>query len=202
MGVREAADLAQAVSAAKASFPGAPIVVIGDSCNRDLVITSLAAGATTFIDENVATSTLIKELELVAQGQAVISVVLMRRLLGQGSARAIEQAGVPIKVDERQALAPEDADEAKSKPQLSSREAAILNSLAQGASNKVIAYRLSITESTVKVHVKAILRKTGLKNRTQAATWALRQPAFAARPGDTEGGSLVSAVPLVAMPSP
>jgi Bacterial regulatory proteins, luxR family len=42
----------------------------------------------------------------------------------------------------------------------------------EGASNKIIARKLVITESTVKVHMKAILRKLRLQNRTQAAIWA------------------------------
>jgi len=48
----------------------------------------------------------------------------------------------------------------------------ILRMLTQGASNKTIAFKLVITESTVKVHMKAILRKLRLQNRTQAAIWA------------------------------
>jgi DNA-binding NarL/FixJ family response regulator len=44
--------------------------------------------------------------------------------------------------------------------------------LTEGASNKIIARKLVITESTVKVHMKAILRKLRLQNRTQAAIWA------------------------------
>ena len=48
----------------------------------------------------------------------------------------------------------------------------ILRSLMEGASNKVIALKLVMTESTVKVHVKAILRKLRLQNCTQAAIWA------------------------------
>jgi two-component system nitrate/nitrite response regulator NarL len=48
----------------------------------------------------------------------------------------------------------------------------ILHSLMEGASNKVIALKLVMTESTVKVHMKAILRKLRLQNRTQAAIWA------------------------------
>jgi len=173
MGVGEAAHLAQALSSAKASFPDAPIAVIGDACNRDLVVTALAAGATTFIDENVTPSTLIKELELVAQGEPVISVWIMQRLLGQVSPQASEHAVAPIALDQRQLREDEDEDEAAPNPHLSGREAAILNALVQGASNKVIAYRLSITEATVKVHVKAILRKIRVRNRTQAAIWAL-----------------------------
>ena len=55
---------------------------------------------------------------------------------------------------------------------LSRREMAILRTLTEGASNKIIARKLVITESTVKVHMKAILRKLRLQNRTQAAIWA------------------------------
>ena len=57
-------------------------------------------------------------------------------------------------------------------PSLSRREMLILRMLMQGASNKVIARNMVITESTVKVHMKAILRKLRLQNRTQAAIWA------------------------------
>ena len=52
---------------------------------------------------------------------------------------------------------------------LSRREVVILRTLTEGASNKIIARKLVIAESTVKVHVKAILRKLRLHNRTQAA---------------------------------
>jgi two-component system nitrate/nitrite response regulator NarL len=63
---------------------------------------------------------------------------------------------------------------------LSPRELQILNSLAEGKSNKVIARQYSLAEATVKVHLKAVLRKLGKHNRTQAAIWAiehgLREP--------------------------
>jgi two-component system nitrate/nitrite response regulator NarL len=65
---------------------------------------------------------------------------------------------------------------------LSERETAILLRLMHGAANKVIARELDIAEATVKVHVKSVLRKIRVKNRTQAATWAWahcsRQPAL------------------------
>ena len=64
-------------------------------------------------------------------------------------------------------------DEPGLNPQLSGREAAILNALIQGAPNKLIACQLKITEATVKVHVKAILRKIRVTDQTQAAIWAL-----------------------------
>lgn len=56
---------------------------------------------------------------------------------------------------------------------LSGRELEVVAALGQGLSNKNIARRLNITESTVKTHLKAILRKTGADNRTQVAIWAI-----------------------------
>jgi two-component system nitrate/nitrite response regulator NarL len=56
---------------------------------------------------------------------------------------------------------------------LSSRESEILQCLMQGAPNKVIARKLDVAEATVKVHIKAILRKIRVANRTQAAMWAV-----------------------------
>ena len=56
---------------------------------------------------------------------------------------------------------------------LSEREIQILNGLVKGEVNKVIARRCGITEATVKVHMKSILRKIQVGNRTQAAIWAL-----------------------------
>jgi two-component system nitrate/nitrite response regulator NarL len=58
-------------------------------------------------------------------------------------------------------------------PQLSEREWQILDGLVQGHSNKIIARTCNITEATVKVHMKSILRKIQVSNRTQAAIWAL-----------------------------
>lgn len=57
---------------------------------------------------------------------------------------------------------------------LSGRELEILESLMAGMANKVIARQFGICEGTVKVHVKAILRKLGVENRTQAATWGIK----------------------------
>ena len=56
---------------------------------------------------------------------------------------------------------------------LSERELEILRCLVNGDANKVIANRLDITEATVKVHMKSLLRKIKAGNRTQAAIWAL-----------------------------
>ncbi len=56
---------------------------------------------------------------------------------------------------------------------ISGRERDIMHCLMSGQSNKIIARELNISEATVKVHVKALLRKMRVTNRTQAAIWAL-----------------------------
>jgi two-component system, NarL family, nitrate/nitrite response regulator NarL len=59
------------------------------------------------------------------------------------------------------------------RPRLSEREAQILDGLVKGYANKMIARSCDITEAMVKVHMKSILRKIQVANRTQAAVWAL-----------------------------
>ena len=49
----------------------------------------------------------------------------------------------------------------------------ILRCIIEGDSNKCIARKIDVTEATVKVHVKAILRKIRVQNRTQAAVWGI-----------------------------
>jgi two-component system nitrate/nitrite response regulator NarL len=63
-------------------------------------------------------------------------------------------------------------------PALSARQQSILCCLIQGDSNKTIARKMAIAEATVKVHVKAILRRTRVHNRTQAAIWAMSNGPF------------------------
>ena len=56
---------------------------------------------------------------------------------------------------------------------LTSRELQVIQMISEGLSNKMIAHKLSITESTVKVHVKHIINKTGLRTRVEAAVWTV-----------------------------
>ena len=55
-----------------------------------------------------------------------------------------------------------------------SRPADILRSLAEGLSNAEIAWRISVSPETVKTHIKSILSKLGVRDRTQAVVWAYR----------------------------
>jgi two-component system nitrate/nitrite response regulator NarL len=81
----------------------------------------------------------------------------------------------------------------RNRPRLSEREAQILDGLVRGHANKVIARSCDITEATVKVHMKSILRKIQVANRTQAAVWALENGLFdAAEPSSAPVTSSVS----------
>lgn len=107
--------------------------------------------------------TLVKSLELVMLGESLFPAdVLME--IGK-------EHGVDIQVEKEViAYSPPPSSSGRG---LSAREMQILKCLIQGDSNKVIARRLQIGEATVKVHIKAILRKIRVQNRTQAAIWAV-----------------------------
>lgn len=94
---------------------------------------------------------------------------------------------------------------------LSDREIDTLRCLVMGYPNKVIAYRLDISEATVKVHVKAILRKLMVQNRTQAAIWAVNQGVMTHSgefreyrdtvPSELSNLSMISEIPRSATPA-
>lgn len=68
-----------------------------------------------------------------------------------------------------------DGAHASNGPVFSERERQVLNFLRDGRSNKFIARELQLSEATIKVHIKTLLRKIGCTNRTQAAIWVTRQ---------------------------
>lgn len=130
-------------------LPGAKIVVLADFASPQTVIAAFSVGVDSYLINTLLPATLISLLQLVALGQKVMPPHVMDALM----LRNTPSHSVP----------------AVNASDLSSREREILDHLAAGAPNKVIARQLSITEATVKVHVKAILRKLNVSNRTQAA---------------------------------
>ena len=77
-------------------------------------------------------------------------------------------------VDEDRENAEKGATQPGEVERLSGREKIILQQVMQGSSNKQIARELNIAEATVKVHIKSVLRKIRVSNRTQAAMWAIK----------------------------
>jgi DNA-binding NarL/FixJ family response regulator len=83
--------------------------------------------------------------------------------------RFITAGGVFAPLDLLLTKRPDRVVEAAQQSRLTPRQVAVLNHLQQGKANKIIAHELGMSESTVKVHVRNIMRKTGATNRTQAA---------------------------------
>jgi len=113
-------------------------------------------------------------------GDTVVPHALLSHLLKHDEASATEMApdnSNPMpELDVASSLRPPlDAEPHGEIRQLSAQERQILSCLSVGDSNKTIARNADIAEATVKVHVKAILRKLRLKNRTQAAVWGLNR---------------------------
>jgi two-component system, NarL family, nitrate/nitrite response regulator NarL len=143
--------------------PETRIVALADQFDLGFVRMAHEAGVTGFCSTASGPEGLIKSLELVMLGESVLPVAILRSLMDAASQKP-EQ---PLQGD----MAEPTLSDLKA-CKLSPREAEILGCLREGAPNKIIARKFDVTEATVKVHVKAILRKIGAANRTQAAMWA------------------------------
>ena len=148
----------------KDRHPEARIALIADGFDLPFVKLARDAGVDGFCLSAGGHEVLIKALELVMLGEAVLPTHLMALLLDMAP------AGAELGTQDQASIGLELSDPRLRK--LSTRESQILNCLTEGAPNKVIARKLDVAEATVKVHIKAILRKIGAANRTQAAMWA------------------------------
>lgn len=172
-----------------AANPRIKAVMLSASQKPEDIFAALRAGACGFLSQDIPGDTLLRSLELIAHGEMIVHpqfVWNQRAVEGEpsvGDDEVFPQAdangnGHPVHhLQPRTSLVRVEMeaareDQSRDVPSLSRREMLILRMLMQGASNKVIARNLVITESTVKVHMKAILRKLRLQNRTQAAIWA------------------------------
>jgi two-component system, NarL family, nitrate/nitrite response regulator NarL len=136
----------------------AHIVLLADHYAFEDVAEAFQAGVDGVIVKEISCDPLIASIRLVAMGEKLFPSQLAANLMNCAPAG---EAG-----DWRAGAA---------SVGLSDREIEILESIMAGMANKVIARQFDICEATVKVHVKAILRKLGVGNRTQAATWAVKQ---------------------------
>jgi two-component system nitrate/nitrite response regulator NarL len=126
----------------------------------------LRSGADAYILNIQSRDVLLKSLELAFLGQKLVVVGDKNtpvELLRPGNSSAVPD-GAPPRI----------GGESAAQAALSDRELEILSCLASGDSNKIIARTCQIAESTVKLHLKSILRKIHVQNRTQAAIWALQ----------------------------
>ena len=146
----------------KAHAPAARIVLVADAFDPNVVPMAWDAGVHGFCLSTHEREVFIKSLELVMLGEAILPATIVLPIAGMTSHHS------------RHGLVNGVHDGKGAVPSLSNREVEILACLRDGSPNKVIARKLSLSEATVKVHVKTILKKIGVCNRTQAALWATR----------------------------
>ncbi len=153
----------------KKTHPGGRIVVFVEDYALDRVFAAYEAGVDGYLWKSIPRDSLLKSLELVMLGERFFpsDVLGLMRSSVQAAASRPDQAS-----EAEPAKEPWDGVDRRDPKGLSMREIIILRCLMDGDSNKVIARKCDIAEATVKVHVKAILRKIKAKNRTQAALWA------------------------------
>ncbi len=138
-----------------------PVVVVSSSEDPSDIKSALDRGARGYVLKSSAAEVLGHALPLILAGEVYVPAIALSRgeILASRSAEA-GGSGKPASPTEK-AMTP--------------RQIEVLKRLVRGESNKQIARSLGMLESTVKVHVKAILHKLGVKNRTQAAITGMQQ---------------------------
>ena len=170
--------------------PCARITIVADHYRLDEMVSAFRAGAGGYFVDVMACDVFIKSMELVMMGETVfppafLSFVLDPEGASRGEAAPRDENNQAMPIRTKNTLA----------PQLSTREKLILRCLIGGDSNKCIARKFNIAEGTVKVHVKAILRKIRVQNRTQAAIWGMNNGSLK-RPADDSSPPSTPRVPV------
>ena len=145
-------------------------VVLADLADAGLVRRLASSGVDAVLSQDVSGDVLQRSLDLVMLGQQLfppLSFCSASETPPRSEAKLVPPPGSAA-----HGPAPSKRPHER-KVVLSQREAQVLRWLVDGASNKVIAREMQITETTVKAHIKGLLRKVRATNRTQAAVWAL-----------------------------
>ncbi len=136
----------EAAAAIRSEFPDAKLVALTTYGGDEDVRRALAAGVKAYLTKDVLHDELINAIRSVNSGQTYLPKEIAAALAAQ-----------------------------QSLPHLSEREIEVLELIVRGQANKQIAYSLNIAEATAKNHVKNILAKLGVQDRTQAATVAIQR---------------------------
>ena len=148
----------ETVKILKGEMPHINIVMLTVSDNDEDLFKAIKYGAKGYLLKNLEPQQLYDMLDKVRNGEAAIS--------GAMAAKILQEFRQPDKSKEK---------EAGGVDELTAREIEVLDQVVTGATNKEIADTLSITENTVKIHLRNILEKLHVKNRIQAAVHAVRE---------------------------
>lgn len=147
----------------KSDLPEAKVVILTVSDEDEDIISAVRGGADGYLLKNLNADQFLEMLNELRAGKAAITRATTAQLM--------------------KALAAERAAEPQLEEDLTDRELELLDLVAQGLSNRGIAHSLSISENTVKYHMKNIMQKLGVQNRAEAVARAIHLDLIAADAG-------------------
>jgi DNA-binding NarL/FixJ family response regulator len=130
--------------------PAVPILVMSERCDASDVTSAFGLGARGYLPTSLAISEVTAIVRLVAQGGTYVPANILAGLFENNRSA---QSQIPDKTDWPCSFSP--------------RQLQVLERLNEGKQNKIIAYELGMAESTVKVHIRHIMKKLNARNRTQ-----------------------------------
>ena len=143
----------EALKMIKQAMPDTCVIMLTVSEDAEDLLAAIRGGANGYLLKNIDMDAFVAGLQRVVGGEAVVSPQLTGKLVNGLQGNGCTTA-------ERESL--------------SAREREVLALLAEGASNKELARRLDVAESTIKIHIQHILRKLNLSSRVQAAVYAIQ----------------------------
>ncbi|MCM3639421.1 response regulator transcription factor [Sporosarcina luteola] len=142
----------------KDSLPDVKVLILTTFNDSEYIFDALEEGANGYLLKDMPTDTIVQAILTVYHGGVVLPKEFTSQVLTE----------LRMKSQTSQGVLPKGLEE------LSDREAEVLTHLGEGLNNKEIADALFITEGTVKNHVSNVIQKLGLRDRTQAAIYAVR----------------------------
>jgi len=161
-------SVCDAIAGLKTALGDTPIILIGDRTDSSQVARALLLGVRAYIPTSLSCPVVVEAMRLVRAGGTFIPASALLDAIGHTQSCVTNQTA-PVQSDAEQGSPTGEVGAA-----LTPRQLEVLDLLRKGASNKIIAYSLKMQESTVKVHIRQIMRKFNVTNRTQVAIFAFR----------------------------
>jgi len=136
------------------SFPEIKVIMLTSYAEDDMLFSAIRAGASGYVLKQIGADDLIKAIEAVGRGEALLDPAVTQRVF-QEVRRAVKE------------------EEASAFVTLSSQERHVLLLVSEGRTNREIAKTLFLGEGTVRNYVSSILSKLGVSNRAEAAAYAV-----------------------------
>ena len=137
-----------------AALPETKVIILTSYADDDLLMDAVAAGATGYVLKQIGSDDLVRSLETVARGEALLDPAMMNKAFARLREAARRDRGDAFKT-------------------LTEQEVKIIGLVARGRTNREIAGELYLSEKTVRNYVSSILGKLGLSHRSQAAAYAV-----------------------------